>query len=156
MAELRAGDTAPDFDLPGNGGARLTLQQFRGKPLVLYFYPKDDTQSCTIEAVSFSEHKEAFAAAGASIVGISPDSPKRHDNFVKKYTLGIPLAADEEKSVISAYGLWKEKSMYGRSYMGVERTTFLIDTEGVIARVWNKVKVKGHVEEVLEAVRAAQ
>ncbi|MCA0401173.1 MAG: peroxiredoxin [Proteobacteria bacterium] len=151
---LTAGDIAPDFTLPGSGGATLSRSAFAGKKLVLYFYPKDDTSGCTAEAKDFNALKADFNAAGAEIVGVSPDSAASHDKFARKYELGFPLASDESKTMLEAYGVWAEKSMYGRKYMGVERTTFLIDAQGRIARVWNKVKVPGHAAEVLAAARA--
>lgn len=154
MTELTVGSKAPDFSLPRDGGGTVSLSDFAGKPLVLYFYPKDDTSGCTIEATDFSSLKDQFAAAGAAIIGMSPDSAKSHDKFVKKHNLSITLAADEEKTALEAYGVWAEKSMYGKKYMGVERTTFLIDADGKIAKIWPKVKVPGHAEEVLAAVRA--
>jgi peroxiredoxin Q/BCP len=154
MSDLNVGDKAPDFDLPGNGGSSVSLNTHSGEKVVLYFYPKDNTEACTLEAVDFTALKAEFTAAGATIIGISPDSAKKHDNFCKKHNLDIALAADEDLSVIQAYGLWVEKQMYGRKYMGVERTTFLIDGQGKIAGIWRKVKVKGHVEEVLEAAKS--
>ena len=154
MTELTVGNKAPDFSLPRDGGGTVSLSDFTGKALVLYFYPKDDTSGCTIEANDFSSLKEQFAAAGAAIIGMSPDSAKSHDKFVKKHNLSITLAADEEKTALEAYGVWAEKSMYGKKYMGVERTTFLIDANGNIAKIWPKVKVPGHAEEVLAAVKA--
>ncbi|OCP37588.1 peroxiredoxin [Ensifer sp. LC163] len=153
MAGLTPGDLAPDFTLPRNGGGTIALSALRGRPVVLFFYPKDDTKSCTLEAISFTALAPEFAAAGVELIGISPDSVKRHDRFAKKHDLAVTLAADEEKSVINAYGLWVEKSLYGRKYMGVERSTFLIATDGRIARVWEKVKVNGHANEVLEAAK---
>ncbi len=149
---LEKGDSAPSFTLPGAGGETLSLAALAGKKVVLYFYPKDDTSGCTKEAIEFNALRDKFAKAGAVIVGMSPDSPKSHDKFRAKYELGFPLAADETKATLSAYGVWVEKSMYGRKYMGVERSTFLIDAEGRVARIWRKVKVPGHVEEVLAAV----
>lgn len=153
-AEITAGLAAPDFTLPRDGGQTITLSQFHGRKVVLYFYPKDDTSGCTVEALDFTALREAFETAGTVVIGISPDSPQSHDKFCRKHGLGVILASDEEKAVLSAYGVWVEKSMYGRKYMGVERTTVLVDTEGKIARIWAKVKVKGHAEEVLEAARA--
>jgi len=147
------GDKAPDFTLPTDGGGNFSLSSQIGHPLVVYFYPKDDTSGCTKEAISFSEHIEDFQAAQTKVVGISPDSAKSHDKFKAKHGLAITIVSDEEKEVCEAYGVWVEKSMYGKKYMGVERSTFLIDREGVIARVWRKVKVAGHVEDVLEAAR---
>ena len=154
MADLDVGDLAPQFDLPRDGGGTLSLAALSGKPVVLYFYPQDDTTSCTQEAISFSQLKPEFEKAGAVVIGLSPDSTKKHDKFKAKYSLTIDLAADEERKVIETYHLWVEKSMYGRKYMGVERATFLIGSDSRIARVWRKVRVKGHAEEVLEAVRA--
>ncbi|MBD8554687.1 peroxiredoxin [Rhizobium sp. CFBP 8762] len=154
MTELTVGSQAPDFSLPRDGGGTLSLSSFIGKPVVLFFYPKDDTSGCTAEAVAFSALADDFAAAGAVVIGMSPDPVKSHDKFVAKHALSIPLAADENKSALEAYGVWKEKSMYGRKYMGVERTTVLIDAEGKISRIWDKVKVPGHANEVLEAVKA--
>jgi peroxiredoxin Q/BCP len=154
MADLDVGDLAPQFDLPRDGGGTLSLAALSGKPVVLYFYPQDDTTSCTQEAISFSQLKPEFEKAGAVVIGLSPDSMKKHDKFKSKYSLTIDLAADEERKAIEAYHLWVEKSMYGRKYMGVERATFLIGSDGRIARIWRKVRVKGHAEEVLEAVRA--
>lgn len=154
MACLTPGELAPDFTLPRDGGGTISLSAFRGRPVVLFFYPKDDTKSCTLEAISFTELASDFEAAGVELIGISPDSVKRHDRFAKKHELTVALAADEEKSAINAYGLWVEKSLYGRKYMGVERSTFLIDADGRIARVWEKVKVNGHAQEVLAAAKA--
>jgi thioredoxin-dependent peroxiredoxin len=154
MADLEVADPAPQFDLPRDGGGSLSLAASAGKPVVLYFYPQDDTTSCTQEAISFSRLKQEFAKAGAVVIGLSPDSAKKHDKFKSKYDLTIDLAADEERKVIEAYNLWVEKSMYGRRYMGVERATFLIGSDGRIAKIWRKVRVKGHAEAVLEAVRA--
>lgn len=153
-AALKEGDAAPAFDLPGAGGGRVSLADFKGGKLVLYFYPKDDTSGCTKEAIEFNGLRERFAAAGTKILGMSPDSAKSHDKFRTKYELSLPLASDEGKETLSAYGVWVEKSMYGRKYMGVERSTFLIDAKGKIARIWRKVKVSGHAEEVLAAAEA--
>ena len=149
-----AGSKAPAFDLPTDGGGKLSLKALKGKKVVLYFYPKDDTSGCTREAIDFNGLKDDFEKAGAVVVGVSPDSPASHDKFKKKHALDFPLIADEEKAMLEAYGVWVEKSMYGRKYMGVERTTLLIDAAGKVARVWNKVKVPGHAEEVLAAARA--
>ena len=150
----QAGDAAPAFKLAGAGGEKLSLSGFKGKKLVLYFYPKDDTSGCTKEAIEFNDLRNAFAKADTVVVGMSPDSVKSHDKFREKYGLTFPLAADEDKATLLAYGVWVEKSMYGRKYMGVERSTFLIDAKGRIAQVWRKVKVPGHAEEVLAAARA--
>lgn len=143
------GDKAPAFDLPSDGGGRLTLKAFRGQPVVLYFYPKDDTEGCTIEAKEFSALAPTFARAGAVVIGISPDGPKSHDKFKCKHELELRLASDEEKTVALAYGVWVEKTMYGRTFMGVERATFLISSQGKIERIWRKVSAKGHAEAVL-------
>ncbi len=147
------GDMAPDFTLPTDGGGRFTLSAQRGRPVIVFFYPKDDTSGCTREAVDFTAMMPDFDAIGAQIVGISPDSPASHDKFKGKHGLAVTLAADEDKGVLQAYGVWKEKSMYGRKYMGVERSTFLIDAQGRIARAWRKVKVAGHAADVLAAAR---
>jgi len=152
-AAPEAGAVAPNFTLPGAGGETLSLGAFKGKKVALYFYPKDDTSGCTIEAKEFNELNAAFAKAGAVVIGMSPDPVKSHDKFRAKYGLTFPLASDETKETLSAYGVWIEKSMYGRKYMGVERSTFLIDEKGRIARVWRKVSAPGHAAEVLAAVR---
>jgi peroxiredoxin Q/BCP len=153
MAEIDVGQEAPDFELPKSQGESLKLSSLRGQPVVLYFYPKDDTSGCTAEAIDFSRLRPEFDKAGAAVIGISPDSIKSHDRFKAKHNLALDLAADEEKQVVQAWGVWGEKSMYGRKYMGVERTTFLIGPDGKVARVWRKVKVPGHADEVLQAVR---
>ena len=152
MSELAIGDAAPDFDLPRDGGGTVALKAFSGRPVVLYFYPKDDTTACTKEAIAFTGLLPEFEKAGAVVIGVSPDSVAKHDKFAKKHGLGLILAADEDTSLASLYGVWKEKSMYGRSYMGVERTTFLIGADGRIVKIWSKVKVAGHAEDVLESV----
>ncbi|MBL0936477.1 MAG: peroxiredoxin [Rhizobiaceae bacterium] len=153
MSELATGDMAPDFTLPGDGGSTISLAALKGKPVALFFYPKDDTSGCTAEAVDFTRLKAEFDAAGVALVGMSPDSTKAHDKFKAKHDLAVPLASDEETTTLGAYGVWMEKSMYGRKYMGVDRSTFLIDAQGRIARVWRKVKVPGHAEEVLAAAK---
>jgi len=145
---------APEFTLPVTGGGDVTLSELRGKAVVLYFYPRDDTPGCTKEAIGFSEHLDAFNEAGALVYGVSRDSMAKHDRFAAKHDLSVPLLADIEGSVTEDYGVWVEKNMYGKKSMGIERATFLIDAQGNIARIWRKVKVPGHVEEVLEAVRA--
>jgi thioredoxin-dependent peroxiredoxin len=150
---LGDGDTAPDFVLPGVDGKPVRLKDFAGRKLVLYFYPKDDTSGCTKQAIDFNALRAEFAKAGTEILGVSPDSEASHAKFRKKYDLALPLASDEAKGTLNAYGVWTQKSMYGRKYMGVERTTFLIK-DGKIARTWRKVSVPGHAEEVLEAVRS--
>lgn len=155
MTELAEGTTAPDFSLPRDGGGTVSLADFRGRTVVLYFYPKDDTSGCTTEAVAFTGLIGEFEKASAVVIGMSPDPVKQHDKFKAKHDLQVILAADEEKTTLEAYGVWQEKSMYGKKYMGVERSTFLIDGDGKITRIWRKVKVPGHAEEVLEAVKAA-
>lgn len=151
---LDAGDKAPAFTLAADGGGTVSLKDFAGKALVLYFYPKDDTSGCTKEAIGFSEKIDAFKRAGAAVVGVSKDSVAAHDKFKAKYDLAITLGSDPDTKMIAAYGAWVEKSMYGRKYMGIDRSTFLIDGKGKIVRAWRKVKVPGHVEEVLAAVKA--
>ena len=151
---LEEGQTALDFTLPTDGGGSVSLSALNGQPVVVYFYPKDDTSGCTKEAIAFTELKPEFDAAGAAVIGISADSPAKHDKFKAKHDLAVTLASDEDKTVLEAFGVWVEKSMYGRKYMGIERATFLIDRDGRLARVWRKVKVPGHAEQVLEAVKA--
>jgi peroxiredoxin Q/BCP len=153
MAELDAGARAPDFEMAGADGP-VRLADYAGKALVLYFYPKDDTSGCTKEAQEFSALSADFAAAGAAVLGVSKDSVASHGKFTAKYGLSVPLGSDPEGATLEAYGAWVEKSMYGRKYMGIERSTFLIDGAGVIRRVWRKVKVPGHAAEVLAAVKA--
>ncbi|EIM29474.1 thioredoxin-dependent thiol peroxidase [Microvirga lotononidis] len=151
---LTIGTKAPAFSLPATDGREISLDTLKGRKVVLYFYPKDDTSGCTMEAKDFQALWKDFAAADTEIVGVSPDPMKSHDKFRAKYGLDFSLASDEAKTMLEAYGVWVEKSMYGRKYMGVERTTVLIDSEGNIAQVWNKVKVQGHAEEVLTAAKA--
>ena len=146
------GQAAPSFTLPRDGGSEVSLSDFAGRIVVLYFYPKDDTPGCTTEAIDFSADIDAFAKAGAVVLGVSRDTVKKHEKFRDKHSLRVALLADEDGAVCEAYGVWGEKSMYGRTYMGIDRTTFLIGPDGKIARVWEKVKVKGHVAEVLAAV----
>jgi thioredoxin-dependent peroxiredoxin len=153
-AMVSVGDVAPDFSSPGDGGETVALSALRGKIVALYFYPKDDTSGCTREAIDFTALSEAFAAAGAVVVGMSKDSVASHDKFKAKHGLGVLLASDADGDVAERYGVWVQKSMYGRTYMGLERATFLIDRDGRIAQVWRKVKVPGHAEAVLEAARA--
>jgi peroxiredoxin Q/BCP len=148
---LAAGVPAPDFTLPTDGGGSVTLSALKGQSVILYFYPKDDTSGCTAEACGFRDSFPNFKGAKAAIIGISKDSVASHDKFKAKYDLPFILASDHESQTCEAYGVWAEKSMYGRKYMGIERTTFLIDGTGTIRRVWNKVKVPGHVAEVLKA-----
>lgn len=147
------GEKAPDFNLPADGAETARLSDFKGKPLVLFFYPKDDTSGCTREAIEFTQALPAFSKLGVEVVGVSPDPVNKHQKFREKHDLGMVLGSDEEKAALEAYGVWVEKSMYGKKYMGVERSTFLIGKDGNIARAWRKVKVPGHVEEVLEAAR---
>ena len=154
MSQPAVGDLAPAFALPRDGGGTLALADLRGRIVALYFYPKDDTSGCTAESLDFSALAKEFEAARAVVVGMSPDPVKSHDRFRAKHQLAQPLASDESKATLSAYGVWVEKSMYGRKYMGVERSTFLIDREGRIARIWRKVKVPGHAKEVLAAAQA--
>jgi thioredoxin-dependent peroxiredoxin len=151
---VQDGDRAPDFELPTESGGTVTLSRLKGKPVVVYFYPKDDTSGCTAEAKDFTRLAPDFKKAGVEVIGISPDSPESHQKFARKYDLKVRLAADADKAVANAYGVWVEKSMYGRKYMGVERSTFLIDKAGRIAKAWRKVKVTGHAEEVLATAKA--
>ena len=144
---------APDFTLPVTGGEDVTLSALQGKAVVLFFYPRDDTPGCTKESIGFSEHLDAFKEAGALVFGISRDTMAKHDKFTAKHDLTVPLLADVEGTVTESYGVWVEKNMYGKKSMGIERATYLIDPKGNIANIWRKVKVPGHVEEVLEAVR---
>jgi peroxiredoxin Q/BCP len=152
MAELTEGAKAPDFELQGQDGP-IRLADYAGKPLVLYFYPKDDTSGCTREALDFTALADDFQSAGAALLGVSKDSVKSHAKFIEKHGLTVPLGSDPEGAVVERYGAWVEKSMYGRKYMGIDRSTFLIDGQGVIRRVWRKVKVPGHAEAVLKAVK---
>ena len=152
--ELAAGANAPAFSLPRDGGGKISLKDFKGGNLVLYFYPKADTPGCTKEAIAFSRLRADFAKAGTAILGVSADPVAAQDKFKSKYKLTIALGSDETRKMLSAYGAWGEKSMYGRKYMGVIRKTFLIDAAGRIVRIWPKVGVAGHAEEVLSAARA--
>jgi peroxiredoxin Q/BCP len=154
MAELAVGANAPDFTLPASNGEQVKLSDFRGKKVVLYFYPRDNTPGCTSEACDFRDAFPSFTEADTVILGVSPDPVKSHLNFIKKHGLNFMLLADEEHQVCELYGVWKEKNMYGKKYWGVERTTFLIDKDGKIAKIYPKVKVKGHVEKVLEDAKA--
>jgi len=153
MAEIKEGAKAPDFELESAGGP-VRLADFAGKTLVLYFYPKNDTTGCTMEAQQFTELAPEFAKAGAAVIGVSKDSVKSHEKFTGKYGLGVRLGSDPEGDVIARYGSWVKKSLYGREYMGIDRSTFLIK-DGTIRRIWRKVKVAGHAQAVLEAVKAA-
>jgi peroxiredoxin Q/BCP len=154
MTTIAEGAKAPDFTLPADGGGRVSLKALRGRPVVLYFYPKDDTSGCTKEACGFRDAEPDFSGIKAAVIGVSRDSVASHDKFKAKHGLNFTLAADEDGKVCEAYGTWVEKSMYGRKYMGIDRATFLIDRDGVVRRVWRKVKVPGHVEEVLAAAQA--
>jgi len=149
---LSVGEKAPDFSLPTGDGKVLSLKDFRGKKVVLYFYPKDDTPGCTREACSFEENLDAVRKKGAVIIGVSADSPDSHQKFSKKYGLSFPLVSDENKNIVEAYGVWKQKSFMGRKYMGIERTTFVIDKEGKIQYMFEKVRVDGHTDQVLAAL----
>jgi peroxiredoxin Q/BCP len=151
---ISAGLTAPDFTLPRDGGATVTLSSLRPGKVVLYFYPKDDTPGCTLEAQDFNARLGEFTSAGTTVIGVSKDSVKSHDKFCKKHGLSVVLASDEGGTTCEDYGVWVEKSMYGKTYMGIERTTVLIDGAGKVARVWPKVSVKGHADEVLAAAKA--
>lgn len=150
----QTGDKAPDFTLPRDGGGTVTLSDLQGSPVVLFFYPRDNTPGCTTESKGFSEHRAAFDAAGVQVFGVSKDSLASHDKFVAKHDLTVPLLSDENSTMCEDYGVWKEKKMYGKTFMGIERTTVLIGADGTVLRRWDKVKVPGHVEDVLEAVKA--
>ena len=151
---ITIGTSAPEFTAPDRTGTNISLQDFSGQWLVLYFYPKDNTPGCTVEACGFRDSYKEIEKLGAVLLGISPDSVKSHENFINKFSLPFPLLADEDKSMCKNYGVWVEKSMYGKKYMGVERSTFLIDKKGIIAKAWHNVKVPGHADEVLQAVKA--
>ncbi|QEH37526.1 Putative peroxiredoxin bcp [Aquisphaera giovannonii] len=153
---VEVGKPAPGFSLPDQDGKTVTLGDLKGAPVVLYFYPKDDTPGCTKEACAFRDAIGEYRKAGAHVLGVSPDPVASHGKFAKKYDLPFPLLADTEKAACEAYGVWKEKSMYGRKSMGVERTTFVIDAQGIVRRIFPKVKVDGHSDVVLEALRDAQ
>jgi peroxiredoxin Q/BCP len=152
MAALKIGAKAPEFSLPDGDGNIVSLADFKGKKVVLYFYPKDMTSGCTKEACSFQEHLGAIKKKGAVVIGVSADSPSLHQKFAAKYELSFPLISDEKKELIKKYGVWQEKSMYGKKYMGIVRTTFIIDERGTISHLFPKVKVEGHTEEVLAAL----
>lgn len=154
MSDLKIGDPAPTVTLLRDGGEMVNLGDLKGQQIVLYFYPRDDTSGCTKEAIGFTENVQAFQDAGAVIYGVSKDTVKKHDKFVAKHSLGIPLLSDEDGDVCERFGVWVEKSMYGKTYMGIERATFLIGTDGNIAQIWRKVKVAGHVEAVLDTVQS--
>ena len=150
--KLKEGDVAPEFSVATNGGGKVSLAEFRGRNVVLYFYPKDDTPGCTKEACSFRDNFAALKEKGAVVLGVSPDAVKSHDKFVKKFKLPFPLLADDEKKIVTAYGVWGEKTFWGRKYMGVHRVTFLIGPDGRIKKIWPKVKPEEHVAEVLAAL----
>lgn len=149
MATPKVGSPAPDFSLPTGTGETASLKDFRGKKVVLYFYPKDNTSGCTKEACAFNENLGRVKRKGAIVIGVSPDSVASHQKFAATYDLTFPLVSDEKKELVKKYGVWKEKSLYGKKYMGVERTTFVIDERGILTHVFPKVKVDGHVDEVL-------
>lgn len=153
MSNLQPGDKAPNFSLATGDGTTVKLSDYKGRKLVLYFYPKDDTPGCTKEACGFRDDLPKFGKLNAAVIGVSKDNPKSHAKFRDKYDLNFPLASDEDGTVCEAYGTWGEKSMYGRKYMGIDRATFLIDENGKIAQVWRKVSVTGHVEEVMKAIK---
>ncbi len=154
MTAIDEGAAAPNFTLPGDNGSEISLSAYRGRPVVVYFYPKDNTSGCTKEAIAFNDLTDEFEKAGVALIGISPDPVASHDSFKAKHGLSFPLASDTEKTAADAFGVWVEKSMYGRKYMGVDRSTFLIDKDGTVAKAWRKVKVPGHAEAVLEAAKA--
>ncbi len=147
------GARIPDVDLALPGGGRVNLRDYVGKPFILYFYPKDDTAGCTREAQDFSGHYPEFQAHGAEILGVSRDTPIKHRKFIDKYGLTVPLASDDKEAAMEAFGVWVEKSLYGRKYMGIDRSTFLFDTRGTLVRAWRRVRVPGHVGEVLDALK---
>lgn len=151
---VEIGKPAPKFDMPTDGGGKVSLAALKGQRVVLYFYPKDDTPGCTTESIGFSQLKDAFEAAGTTVVGVSKDTAAKHGKFRAKHGLTVELGSDADSDVIERYGSWVEKSLYGRQYMGIDRSTFLIDGQGVVRQVWRKVKVKGHAEEVLGAAQA--
>jgi len=151
---IKIGSPAPAFDLPTSDGASATLAEYSGKLLILYFYPKDDTSGCTKQAISFTQQQDELNALGATVLGVSKDSIASHEKFIAKHDLGITLASDETLETCQAYGVWVEKNMYGRKYMGIERATFLIGADGTLLEIWRKVKVANHTEVVLEAIRS--
>lgn len=153
MADLKIGQKAPDFTLPTDGGGTISLSKLKGQKVIVYFYPKDDTPGCTTQACGFRDDLPKFEKMGAVVIGISKDSVKKHDKFKAKYDLNFPLASDEEGTTCEDYGVWVEKSMYGKTYMGIERSTFLIDEQGKIAAIWRKVSVTGHVEDVAKTLK---
>ena len=153
MTSLKEGQKAPAFTLPADDGKTVSLKDYQGQKLILYFYPKDDTSGCTAQACAFTDSLPAFRKLKTAILGVSKDSIARHQKFREKYALNFPLASDEEGKVLEKYGVWVEKSMYGRKYMGIERTTFLIGEDGRIEKIWSKVKVPGHIDEILAVLK---
>jgi len=153
-SSLESGDLMPQFSLDADSSSRISSDDLKGQNAVIYFYPKDDTPGCTKEAIAFTKFKAAFEAAGTRIVGISADPAQKHDKFIAKHNLGITLGSDPELDTLKAFGVWVQKAMYGRKYFGMERSTFLVDADGKIVRIWRKVKVPGHVEDVLKAAEA--
>jgi peroxiredoxin Q/BCP len=153
MMAIDEGAGIPDVDLARPGGGRVNLRDYAGKPFILYFYPKDDTAGCTREAQDFSGHYPEFQALGAEILGVSRDTPSKHQKFIAKYDLTVPLASDDTEAAMAAFGVWVEKSLYGRKYMGIDRSTFLFDARGTLVRAWRRVRVPGHVVEVLNALK---
>lgn len=149
---IKIGDKAPDFELPSDGGGNIELKDFEGKKLLLYFYPKDSTPGCTKQAKALRDAKDILEAKNVAVLGMSKDSVKRHDNFIAKYELNFPLASDIDGDILEKYGVWVEKNTFGRKYMGIERTSYLIDEKGIIRHVWRKVKVKNHLDDVLKAL----
>ena len=150
---ITQGISAPDFTLPQDGGSDVTLSALKGNPVIVYFYPKDNTPGCTTEALDFTARQQEFADLNCTVLGVSKDSVKKHANFRTKHGLSVTLLSDADSDVCERYGVWKEKKMYGKTFWGIERTTVLIDADGTIARIWPKVKVKGHVDDVLAALR---
>ncbi len=153
MSDLKIGDKAPNFSVEGDGGTSVSLDDYKGKAVVLYFYPKDDTPGCTKEAIGFTELKAQFEAHNCAIIGVSKDTAAKHDKFIAKHDLKIRLGADTDGDIVEKYGVWVEKSMYGKTYMGIERSTYLLGEDHTIRQIWRKVRVKGHVEVVLDAVK---
>ncbi|OYY72885.1 MAG: peroxiredoxin [Sphingomonas sp. 28-63-12] len=154
MMALDEGEKIPEIELTTSSGGKVNLRSYVGAPFVLYFYPKDDTSGCTREAQDFSQHLKEFGSLGTAVLGVSKDPPIKHQKFIDKYDLTVPLATDDDSAAMEAFGVWVQKSMYGKSYMGIDRSTFLFDAEGNLVRSWRRVKVPGHAVEVLEAVRA--
>lgn len=153
MSDLSVGSKAPDFTLPSDGDGSITFSDFKGQNVILYFYPRDDTPGCTTEAKEFTDAKAELESMNTVVIGMSKDTPSKHDKFIAKHDLDVRLASDEDGGVLEDYGVWVEKKNYGKTYMGIERSTFLIDTDGKILEIWRKVRVKGHVDKVIEAVK---